>query len=715
MIDAPAEALKDFITRWRDTAQISVLPSIRQQEFDDIISSVWSREFPGAILAWPRQNKPTVYYAIANNATEWRRLRPLLLAFAGPTLTSFTGRVEPLLPKIPIESMLITTGWAVVARMVVGSDQKAEEIAYRSLKRMFEMVSRAPATTRDAPQPTSQLLAQFVDALNGNDRLQATAILGICREELRLDALNLLFLKIQLLAHFGEWRSICAIREFNSLCHTRKPRTVAMAMLEALYQCHLGTLDPTSDSATELSIWRESIRPLALPLIRLPIPATATSGAVRLYGLAALTANPRQPALEAALTDFEPALGYIHAALLSAGRLPLDSIVVPTDRTAEEALISADDENTLSSIAAALEKFRELTPDERDRVLKSDTFRRILQGLRAETQGQTPPLGWSEWFKRLADPEFSNSLDILKHAIDEWPAQALLDPIEIAQLAEAITDVPDVAPAEERLADALPFLVAWVAKDLEFPRPGMLPIYDALLFHLVVGSRRVARTYESATILIRALFAIGLPAPRYRTLLEDCLALAGVGIGTRSIYWLLDILDETVINSAPDPDQRQAFWSAVHARLVPLRSHLTGGQGAALRRLAGMLGWAEPYLAEILPQQADQEALLRDALADRHVAIYSLTETAARQAKEVLEEIAPGVRVSLSHDTVGNNALRAMAQNADFFVIVTASAKHAATGFIQEWRPPGKPILFAAGRGFTSIIRAVEDFVLPCA
>jgi hypothetical protein len=58
----------------------------------------------------------------------------------------------------------------------------------------------------------------------------------------------------------------------------------------------------------------------------------------------------------------------------------------------------------------------------------------------------------------------------------------------------------------------------------------------------------------------------------------------------------------------------------------------------------------------------------------------------------------------------GRVGLRALAENADIFVVTWLSAKHAATDFIREHRG-GRPLLYAQGRGFSSILRAVEDHV----
>jgi hypothetical protein len=51
-----------------------------------------------------------------------------------------------------------------------------------------------------------------------------------------------------------------------------------------------------------------------------------------------------------------------------------------------------------------------------------------------------------------------------------------------------------------------------------------------------------------------------------------------------------------------------------------------------------------------------------------------------------------------------------LAENADLFVIAWLSAKHAATDFIREHRAQ-RPLLYAQGRGFSSILRAIEEFL----
>ena len=59
--------------------------------------------------------------------------------------------------------------------------------------------------------------------------------------------------------------------------------------------------------------------------------------------------------------------------------------------------------------------------------------------------------------------------------------------------------------ASERTAQALPFAVAWLQRDPDFPRAAMVPIYASLLTLFALGSARGSGIYESSQILVSAL------------------------------------------------------------------------------------------------------------------------------------------------------------------------------------------------------------------
>jgi len=716
MIGKDNEAARRLVERFRALIDFSAFAPAVLQEFDTLARTATDGRFPGALLTLPRVGKRSVYYALASDAAEWRRLRPLLIAYVGPTLTSFQGWPEPLLPHaLAAEALLDSAGLHVVARLVPGEETKVQEFARRSLLRMVTMVTSAPSTTSAVPQSTNRLLAHFSDCLNGNDYAGAQQILAQCEREMRVDALNLLFLKVRLLAWFGNWQGIAAMPEFHSLCHTRRPAAVNAALLEAVYRVWGGEHCDIQAFAAQ---WHATLRPDFVALLVLPILPGCSRGALTLYALEALTVSTRDMTLEAAVMAHQGEIPELASALQAAGRTGVRhevQVLGPPGSlpAAQQALVMADRSNTLESIARALQLIDALDVGEREGLLSSAAFRSLWQGLSAESS-TPPPESWQEWFARLQEQDFTDALQVLAHAVAEWPAASLNDPVDVARFEQALQNVPDMAPAADRLADALPALVTWALEDPSFPRANMLAVYDTLLFHLMVGVRRSNAVFESAAVMIRALLSLGLSQSRYRALLDDCLMLTGDAMSKRTVYWLLDMLEETVFNPCPDEEARRSFWYAACARLMQMKAFFSPGQRVVFDRLSTELGWHEEREKDERVTQATgdtQRQQLQTALGGCFVAIYTLTESAGRQAANVLKELVPSLRIEMSHDKAASAALKHMAHHADIFVMVTASAKHAATGFIQQERQ-GRLMLYASGRGFSSIMRAIESHVL---
>ena len=171
-----------------------------------------------------------------------------------------------------------------------------------------------------------------------------------------------------------------------------------------------------------------------------------------------------------------------------------------------------------------------------------------------------------------------------------------------------------------------------------------------------------------------------------------------LGLSHHDIEWLEAI--------SQDEDARELFLHRALSKMAPLYSRLSGLQRAAIARLATELGWPLGSLG------IETESIVADDLATQlqglRVAIYSLTESSSRQAKAAIEEVAPTAIVDCNADHSGTARLRALAENVDLFVMSWLSAKHAATDFIRRHRG-GRPLLYAQGRGFSSILRAIED------
>jgi hypothetical protein len=658
--------------------------------------------FPGAILPWSRgPDRVPFFYAVAASPAEWRRLRPLLLAFAGPTLTNFQGAPHRLDGRHPQEQVLIEAGAHLVARLVPSPATAAS--ARRALGRMITMVAKTPVRAEAPPESTSRLLARLRDHLNALAIPQAQSILAQCRREHRLDALNLRFLEIEILTAARDWSSIASLPAFSDIVQTRRPPAVSAAMLESLYQVHF------QDAPHDLDLYVQTVAPRARDLVRLPPVRGLARGAWRLYAMEALSDAPNASALAGAALASGEDLADLTERLIALAPPPVTEPASDPAARVAASVAAAEIGGGLADYGAVIAAIEALTPAERDIVFQGEMARRGLATLRAEF-GDDAPGDWLAWLEALARPAFPNSATLARGGAETWPAEALEDPAHAIALAEALDAAPEDAVGGARLLDGLPHLVAWFQRDPEFPRASSAKAYEATLRRLVLGERFSTPMLDSAGVLARALLAIGISRTDYGALLIDLLGLAGEAAGSRSAYWLIEMIEETLAATAPDQAAREQFWHGALARLAPIAEQLSALQRMTLVALATSLGWLEALPSALAaPASPPRDADLATRLGTKQIGIYTLTESAALQAATMLKTLAPDVDVRINSEHVGGASLRALSENADLFVVVAGSAKHAATDFIRA-RRGDKPLVYAAGKGASSILRAIEDW-----
>jgi hypothetical protein len=695
VIGHDADAARRLLQDFRAAAGIpSDAPS------DLFEATVSDPRFPGALLGLPvTAGGEAVFYSIATTAAEWRQLRALLMAFAGPTLTDFAGAPTELHAGAPHERVLAAAAPAAVARL--RAPPATAVSTERALKRMVAMVGRAPEKAAPASESTGRLLARIRDHLNALAIDDARQLLERCRAEHRLDALNLKFLEVEILATARDWRGVVGLDGFDDLLRTRRPPAVTAALLEALYWTGLG------DEPQNPGRYTGAMRRRTQDLIRLPAPPGMAEGAWRLYALEALACTPPNIQMAAAVLQSNAELGDLRERLSEAVAAATPPSPQPVNPAA--AVTAADLSGSLSAFERAQAMLAALSPAERSALLEAAQPRAALAAMEATFGSHAPPSSWLAWMGRIEDPAFTTALAVARRGAVEWAAD-IADPVEVQALATALLGASDTPPAGERLLDALPHLVAWMLRDTEFPRTSGQPLYEAALDRLLLSGRTSTPLLDSATVLARALLALGLPPDAYRRLLMDLVEASGEAAGLRTAYWLIELIEETLAASSPDQAAREAFWQNALMRLAPIARLLSPLQRLSLRRLATAAGWAGAFDEEPDAIAAGAtDATLPSLLAGKMVAIYTLTTSAGAQAAEALKAIAPDVDVRINSEHDGSSRLQALAENADLFVLVAASATHAATDVIRAHRG-GRPLVYAAGRGAVSILRSVEDW-----
>ena len=709
MIGADIEAARTIARNLSALGEFSALGSDAAELCAKLIETVADPDFPGAVVPNVDAAGDLRLFVAASTMTEWRRLSPVLRAFAGPTLTSFDGVLEPL-PQGDSSAEIVTQSQPAATGVIrLPPVMRSHLSALRALVRARDTLARAPNLQRAAPEPTSWLLARFQDFLNVGRRDAATDILMRIKRELRLDSLNLKFLEVQLLAAFGDWSGIVDLPGFANLCLARRSPAITALLLEALYRVHLVDPFDAGNADETRTRYEAAVRPHAQPMLTVPVPSTLKEGGWRIYGLESWIASARTD-IASALVDQHNVLGWIGDRLAPASLVEqVRPAVEPTLLDdARDALVQVDAVESVDTVAAALAALAKLSPEELARLREAEPFRSTLQ-VTDDVADIDLPTSWTDWLLKAAEPSFTSALDIARRGKDEWSIEdATSDPVAVQALASALDRAQSDKLAAERTAQALPFLVAWLQRDPDFPRAAMTPIYGSLLTLFALGPARGNGTYESSQVLVRALLNTGTNTQAYKALIADIEELAGEGFGVEMVYWILEIIEEFMRTSAPDAEARESFLHGVLARIAPIYARLTSLQRLAIERLARELGWT----LQSFGMSADVTVV--DDFASRvqglRIAIYSLTESSSRQAKAAIEEIAPSAIVDCNADHGGTARLRALAENADLFVIAWLSAKHAATDFIREHRAQ-RPLLYAQGRGFSSILRAIEEFL----
>jgi hypothetical protein len=469
-----------------------------------VSDSIANPNFPGALIPTLDAAGDIQVMIVAPTVASWRRLKPVLVAFAGPTLTSFDGIPEALISGQALSDIVAQAHPAVTGVMRLPDDRRVRLIALRALIRARDTLARAPDLQRTAPVPTSWLLARFQDYLNVGRRAAAMEILDRLRSELRLDSLNLKFLEVQLHAAFAEWHAIVDLSGFASLCLARRTPAITGLLLEALYHTHLAKSFDAHDVDETRRRYEDKVRPLAQPMLTAPAPITLTSHGWRIYGLEALMAPDRTDISEL-LGQRSGDVGWI-SDLLPFPSAYKEGVVVPDALLdiAREALMRVDAIDSNDLLADARAALARLTPEERALLREADPYRpsmQIAEGL----EGVAPPASWVDWLGRAADPTFMDALDVARQATTEWVIDATAgDPVAVQALAAALDRAQLSDLAAERTAQALPYLVAWLQRDPDFLRATMTPIYASLLTLFALSRARGSATYDSSQVLINS-------------------------------------------------------------------------------------------------------------------------------------------------------------------------------------------------------------------
>lgn len=713
-------ALRDPSHAWSP----QVLPWIDLAQGDDI-------DLPVVLPRLDADDQPS-WYCAGRSARGALRLREALQSFIGPSYSDFDGRPYALNTNDPVEAALAEGTVAPAYRIRASKPADVPRIQ-RALELYRGLLERMPKEEQHARRPLGVLRAELDRAVVAGDEAEADRWLARIRDIGRLDAENLLYLKIGVRARLGQWREIAEDGSLlNQLTGLRLPARVLADVHEALYRQHVESSEDASAPDQALKAFRSAglTRRSTLFSSRRGLSSARVLKAFFLYELAREDiGQPRLVDLASELAQLDDTFAHALAGLQPTPTLtpPIDPMsladaafddleidramglylqAAPSRKRLSRLILCAED---VTTVEAAKRVIDAIEPGDDAKSLPAswaDRLRALEEKCAAEDRKEVPQ-GWLDWARQVdAGMAQDEAMTALREHMVAW------DPTVLYQSTEQITELARIinnasGSAEQLFREATPLLYQALMPEAETAPRQTKPLLQILVTKVAFLVDPSQTELELTRDMASTLLLMGLDAKEYARLVSDLEDLVGTQMSVFTLGWSLDLAELLAIHTCSDPEQRLRLVLRVVEQARRLAHRLSTADAMVVEQLCQDYGIDCPR--EICNGKSIQNGETSEELSGKRVGIYTLAETAGQRAATVLQKICPTVRVDLNSDHECTKALISLARSADLFVFAWKSSKHQAFYCVKDHRDTGNPMIQAQGKGTSSILRAVLE------
>lgn len=693
---------------------------------DGLVDTQGARFRPGKsewlVLPWTNG-----FYLFSEDSEGHRRGREVVVAFLGPAVVSVDtvpeSRLEDLPPAWKAEGLVRAS---FLRRIDQGSDGPAEMLA--RIEDMIASVGGRTWSALDIKPTHSDLLRDFRLALLRKDDDSAKSLLDQIILDGHVSAENLRYLRIEYLAAFGRWVEMRAMPHITTLLQARRPRTISETLLQMIWWAELS--GPEYESPQVAFEERGVMSEFALLLRSVRVPSTPEGRRVCFLAALAVDDDEWQSAILARAEDFDER-DRLHALVQATGpptiAPPVDVpastpapapvtdpiaeafregrfadvvsnfIAAPTAAYAELAIQAILDSGEAEHAARVLELIRDM--GDRGELELTRHGRRDVLELQKFVDDSCH--GWVEWAARLAgEARWADASAVVRNNVDAWTSLVTLEAQQIADICDGLLEASAGTNADQ-LRACVDVLCSEAARTLA---NGSANDFCQVVLALLSEQDNLSEMVRSAYLdLFAAWLEVGPSASEYAEVLDLTLEIWQRIGSPHAIGWAIGVLEAGVDSPCPDAPKRTAFAVQLidGVRLHYGRSSLR--ERVEVEELAADLG---------LPQQAIEapqaERDVWSALNGKMVGIYSLLPRVESYLRSRLEKLCSAGEVRENHDKVATQALRSLAERADYFIVDTWHATHQATAAIDAVRPREKQIL-PRQKGNSGFLRALEE------
>ena len=684
-----------------------------------------------------------LWYVLCSSPRAARIARDELRAVLGQSYSDFEGRPPALDRSDPIDAAVIDNYGSNVFKFGI-PNRDLFEVARERLRLLMQLRAERPPRTSLVPRAVGRVLRDFEYALLARDLSTAGDLINELQSAGHLDAINLHFLEIRRLAAGEAWSQMLDLPGLDPLLRTRRPRRVTEAIISAVYHVHLANYVTTAQAEEAVAHFRAEVAPRFLSLYGTPDGLNG-SEVTASFLLAAVAAEPQRVALAESLLAAQPvepfaqrffdaialllrpreeqaeadldyaavafSIGDVDSAFQLAKKQP-NSV-----RRTALLLRCAREIETLDAAATALQALGDLSDVERTALSRSVVLRTTIRELQqvtptADDEQQPLPHDWVDWLQMLEQEQpWNTAVAVAERGAREWPRDELCADVSRIQRCADLLLSEHQAWAGIALRNSAPYLIESLLADR--PKAVLTPVYESLFLILALDSEPSVSQVRQLARLTAARLDIGPRSGDYSAMLRQ-LAEVFLSVGTPSVIeTALDSFENTIVHACPNPSERLIFASRIGELIQKWFNRVDEAELLLFNSLATDI--QAPTLA--IPQTRAGDNISQPSsmgwrrLSGKRIAIYSLQEAAARRASSVIQSVASATVEIFSDHVGGSPALRQASAKSEVFIVVTAAAKHAATGYIEANRPKSAPTLYVNGKGCSSILRALRVFV----
>jgi hypothetical protein len=691
---------------------------------EGLIESQVSRFRSGAeewiVLPWENG-----FYLFSENSEGQRQGREVTQAFLGPSIALIeTVSDEHLASNLPAEWRATGLVRASFLRRVAPNPHGSREMLSR-LEDLVASVGGRATPTLEFKRSRSDLLRDFRLALINLDDDSARSLLEQIKLTGSVSAENARYLKIEYLAAFGRWAEMRAMPHIETLLKARRPKAVSETLLRMVWWSELAGpgLGAPAQALRELVV----VDTYGALLRSVRLPSTAEGRGVAFLAAAAagdeewqseLLAKASSQTERASLEALAPMIAAPSSTeptgreasdqhpidpvveLFRAGKFAevVRAFVLNPDpehaKIALEAILDSGDTGEGDVVARLVREFAA-----QGQIELSRRGRRDLDELVQALAGACT--GWLEWATRLGGGDrWADGATTIRNGHEQWEPLTSIGAQSLAEVCDALLEASG-GPNVDQLRICLDILCIEAASILNQGEPNdFCQVVLALLSEQENFSEMVRNAYLG---LLAAWLAAGPAANEYDEVLDQTLAIWNRIASPNAADWANSVLEAMVDAPCPDEPKRTSTAVLMIDGLRQRANRLTLRQQVEVEGLAADFGLPT---REIDAPQDELDVWAK--LDGKSVGIYSLLARAEMYLKERLSRLCSVGEVKGNSDLVATQALRSLAERADYLVVDTWHAAHQATGAIDAVRPRERQILPKL-RGHSGFLRALED------